>query len=272
MTFEIRILGCGSSGGVPRLGADDLPFWGACDPANPKNRRSRCSILVRRLGAGGDTRVLVDTAPDMREQLLAANIGGRLEGVLITHAHADQLHGMDDLRVIFINARKRIDVWSDKRGLSDVLDKFSYCFVQPPGSGYPPILTGREIPEPFVPFGIDGPGGEIPVQAFGVTHGGMRALGFRFGSVAYTPDVNGLDDNARAALAGLDCWIVDALRHKPHPSHATLDIALQWIAEIKPKRAILTNMHVDLDYETLKRELPQGIEPAYDGMTIRFGY
>ncbi len=268
MTLEVRILGCGSSGGVPRLGADDAPFWGVCDPANPKNRRLRCSLLVRRKSADGETRVLVDTAPDMREQLLAARIGARLDGVLITHAHADQLHGLDDLRVIYINSGHRVDVWSDKAGLADVLDKFGYCFVQPPGSGYPPILTAHEIPEPFAPFEIAGPGGPLPVRPFGVTHGRMRALGFRFGSLAYTPDVNALDDAARAALAGLDVWIVDALRHKPHPSHANLEQALEWIAQLKPKRAILTNMHVDLDYETLKRELPPGVEPAYDGMTI----
>jgi phosphoribosyl 1,2-cyclic phosphate phosphodiesterase len=163
-------------------------------------------------------------------------------------------------------------VWSDKRGLKEVLEKFGYCFIQPPGSGYPPILNAREIPEPFTPFAIGGPGGDVPIQPFGVMHGGMRALGFRFGPVAYTPDVSALDEAARTALAGLDCWILDALRYTPHPSHANLEQALGWIAELKPRRAILTNMHVDLDYEKLKHELPPGIEPGYDGMTIRFDY
>ena len=268
-TLEVRILGCGSSGGVPRLGADDAPYWGACDPANPRNRRSRCSILVRRKSDAGETRVLVDTSPDMREQLLAAQVG-RLDGVLVSHAHADQLHGIDDLRVVVINMGRKVDVWSDRAALADIIDKFGYCFTQPPDSGYPPILTAHEIPEPFAPFEIAGAGGPVPVLAFGVQHGRIRSLGFRFGPVAYMPDVDGLDDAAFAALEGAECWIVDALRYKPHPSHAHLDRTLEWIARAKPKRAILTNMHVDLDFEMLKRELPPGVEPAYDGMTLTF--
>jgi phosphoribosyl 1,2-cyclic phosphate phosphodiesterase len=268
MTLEVRILGCGSSGGVPRLG-EGAPFWGACDPENPKNRRSRCSILVTGKAEGGETRVLVDTSPDMREQLLAAKIG-RLDGVLITHDHADQLHGMDDLRVITLNMKRRLDLWSDRRGLDGIMQKFGYCFETPPGSDYPPILNAHEIPEPFTDFEMPGHGGPVPVRAFCQQHGRIRSLGFRFGSVAYSPDVDGLDDEAFAALADLDCWIVDALRYTPHPSHAHLTRTLEWIARVKPKRAILTNMHVDLDYETLKRELPPGVEPAYDGMTLEF--
>jgi len=268
MTLEIRILGCGSSGGVPRLG-EGAPYWGACDPANPKNRRGRCSILVTKRGPNGETRVLVDTSPDMREQLLAANIG-RLDAVLITHDHADQLHGLDDLRVITLNMKKRLDLWSDRRGLDGVMQKFGYCFVTPPGSDYPPILNAHEIPEPFAPFELTGAGGVLPVLAFGQRHGRIRSLGYRFGSVAYSPDVDGLDDEAFAALEGVECWIVDALRYTPHPSHANLAQALEWIARVKPKRAILTNMHVDLDYDRLVRELPPGVEPAYDGMVLSF--
>jgi phosphoribosyl 1,2-cyclic phosphate phosphodiesterase len=266
MTLEVRILGCGSSGGVPRL-AEGAPFWGACDPQNPRNRRSRCSILVTRRSAEGETRVLVDTAPDMREQLLAANIG-RLDAVLITHDHADQLHGMDDLRVVTLNMKRRLDLWSDRRGLEGVMKKFGYCFVTPPGSDYPPILNAHEIPEPFVPFELPGTGGAVPALAFGQRHGRIRSLGYRFGQVAYSPDVDGLDDEAFAALEGVDCWIVDALRYTPHPSHANLAQALEWITRVKPKRAILTNMHVDMDYARLVRELPPGVEPAYDGMIV----
>ena len=235
MTLEVRILGCGSSGGVPRLGGgpDGAPYWGACDPTNPKNRRSRGSILVRRQSAGGETRVLVDTAPDLREQLLAARIG-RLDGVLMTHDHADQAHGMDDLRVAVMNAGRRLDVWSDRAGLDGIMRKFGYCFATPAGSDYPAILNAHEIPEPFRPFEIAGEEGAVPVLAFGQRHGRIRSLGYRFGPVAYSPDVDALDAGAFAALDGVDCWIVDALRYKPHPSHAHLERALEWIAWVKP--------------------------------------
>ena len=266
MTLEVRILGCGSSGGVPRLG-EGGPTWGACDPDNVKNRRLRCSILVTRKSGDSETRVLVDTSPDMREQLLAARVG-RLDGVLITHDHADQLHGLDDLRVITLNMKRRLDLWSDAQGLAGVMKKFGYCFQTPPGSDYPPILNAHEIPESFRDFEIGGHGGPVPVRAFGQRHGRIRSLGFRFGPVAYSPDVDGLDEDAYAALDGVECWIVDALRYTPHPSHAHLERTLEWIARVKPKRAILTNMHVDMDYHTLRRELPPGVEPAYDGMTL----
>jgi phosphoribosyl 1,2-cyclic phosphate phosphodiesterase len=269
--LEVQILGCGSSGGVPRLGgADETGFWGACDSGNPKNRRRRCSLLIRRKSSGGETRVLVDTSPDMREQLLAARVA-RLDGVLITHDHADQLHGMDDLRVVSLHNRGRLDVWTDATTMASVMRRFGYCFVQPPGSDYPPILNGHEIPEPFTPFDISGPGGAVPVRTFAQRHGNIRSLGFRFGPVAYSPDVDALDENAFAALAGVECWIVDALRYTPHPSHAHLARTLEWIAKVKPRRAILTNMHVDMDYETLARELPAGVEPGFDGMGLFFG-
>jgi phosphoribosyl 1,2-cyclic phosphate phosphodiesterase len=268
MSLEVRILGCGSSGGVPRLG-EGAPYWGACDPENPKNRRSRCSILVTRKAEGGETRVLVDTSPDMREQLLAARIG-RLDGVLITHDHADQLHGLDDLRVVTINMKRRLDLWSDASGLAGIMKKFDYCFESPPGSDYPPILNAHEIPEPFTEFKIEGHGGPVPVLPFGQQHGRIRSLGYRIGPVAYSSDVDGLDEGAFAALDGVECWIVDALRYTPHPSHAHLSRTLEWIERARPKRAILTNMHVDLDYDTLVRELPPGVEPAYDGMVLTF--
>jgi phosphoribosyl 1,2-cyclic phosphate phosphodiesterase len=265
--LEVRILGCGSSGGVPRLG-EGGPNWGVCDPANPKNRRSRCSIMVTQKSGAGETRVLVDTSPDLREQLLAAHIG-RLDGVLITHDHADQTHGMDDLRVLVLQqSGKKLDMWSDKFALDSLNRKFSYIFQTPPNRDYPSIVEAHVLPEPFVPFEISGPGGKLPVNTIGQSHGRIRSLGFRFGGIAYSPDVDGLDEEAFAALNGLDCWIVDALRHTPHPSHAHLSRTLEWIARVKPKRAILTNMHVDMDYDTLKRELPAGVEPAYDGMIV----
>jgi phosphoribosyl 1,2-cyclic phosphate phosphodiesterase len=268
--LELRILGCGSSGGVPRLGGpNEAGNWGQCDPANPKNRRRRCSILVKRIDAQGETRVLVDTSPDMREQLLDAQVA-RLDGVLITHDHADQTHGMDDLRAVTLTMNARTRVWGDAATWASLMPKFGYCFVQPEGSDYPPILTAHDIPEPFRPFAIEGPGGKLPVLAFAQNHGRMRSLGFRFGPVAYSSDVDDLDDAAFAALDGVECWIVDALRRTPHPSHAHLARTLEWIARVKPKRAILTNMHLDLDYEALRKELPAGVEPAFDGMTLEF--
>ena len=269
-SLHVQILGCGSSGGVPRLGGPgEAGNWGDCDPANPKNRRRRCSILVRRKSAEGETRVLVDTSPDLREQLLDARVA-RLDGVLVTHDHADQTHGMDDLRAIALNTGSRVDVWCDRSTWKSLMAKFGYCFVQPPGSDYPPILTRHEIREPLRPFVIAGAGGTLPVQAFGQGHGQVRSLGFRFGPVAYSSDVDQLDEAAFAALHGVECWIVDALRRKPHPSHAHLARSLDWIDRVRPKRAILTNMHLDMDYETLRRELPAGVEPAFDGMSLEF--
>jgi phosphoribosyl 1,2-cyclic phosphate phosphodiesterase len=269
-TLQVRILGCGSSGGVPRLGGPgEAGNWGVCDPNNPKNRRRRCSILVKRISGASETRVLVDTSPDLREQLLDAHVG-RLDGVLITHDHADQTHGMDDLRAVALNTHKRTDVWADEATWASLMHKFGYCFVQPEGSDYPPILNAHEIGEPFRPFAVPGPGGEVPVLAFAQGHGRMPSLGFRFGPVAYSSDVDNLDEAAFAALSGVECWIVDALRKTPHPSHAHLEKTMSWIARLRPKRAILTNMHLDMDYESLKRELPPGVEPAFDGMTLDF--
>lgn len=266
--IEITILGCGSSGGVPRLGGNDgSGNWGACDPANPKNRRTRCSIMVRRHSPVSTTCVLVDTSPDLREQLLRAR-SSDLNGVLITHDHADQLNGIDDLRVVAMHQRRRVDVYADARTGDNILSRFSYCFVQAAGSDYAPIAKMHTIAEPFRPFGIDGAGGAVPVLAFGQSHGTVHSLGFRFGPVAYSADVNALDEAAFAALKGVETWIVDALRYTPHPSHSHVALALEWIARVKPKRAILTNLHVDLDYDTLKRELPPNVEPAYDGMVL----
>jgi phosphoribosyl 1,2-cyclic phosphate phosphodiesterase len=268
--LEVQILGCGSSGGVPRLGGENEGGnWGQCDPRNPKNRRRRCSILVRRKSPHGETRVLVDATPDLREQLLAARIA-RLDGVLITHDHADQTHGLDDLRPIAQYTRRLTPVWCDSRTWQSLMGKFAYCFVQPPGSDYPPILSALEIHEPFRPFAIKGPGGPVPVLSFLQGHGQVESLGFRFGPVAYSSDTNRLDEAAFAALEGVECWIVDALRRTPHPSHAHLAQSLEWIARVRPKRAILTNMHLDMDYESLCRELPEGVEPAFDGLCLDF--
>ena len=266
--LEITILGSGSSSGVPRIGGPDgAGDWGACDPKEPKNRRRRCSILVRRKSAHGETAVLVDTAPDMREQLIDARVR-HLDGVLITHDHADQLHGIDDLRALVLSMRKRIDVYSDHLTLAGIRRRFGYVFERPEGSDYPPILNAHEIAEPFQDFEISGAGGPVRVATFEQDHGRVRSLGFRFGNFAYSSDVSDLSEEAFAALEGLDCWVVDALRYTHHPTHANVETALKWIARVKPKHAVLTNLHLDLDYETLKAQLPPGVEPAYDGMVL----
>jgi phosphoribosyl 1,2-cyclic phosphate phosphodiesterase len=270
-TISVTILGCGSSGGVPRLGgADGSGNWGACDAANPKNRRRRCSVLVERESPQGATALLVDTSPDLRQQLLDARASS-LDGVIITHDHADQLHGIDDLRLVFHVMRRRLDVYSDEETLRETKHRFRYCFEKPEGGVYPPIVDAHVIPEPFREFGISGAGGSIPVLPFWQQHGPIRSLGLRFGGLAYSSDVNGLPEDSFAVLEGLDCWILDALRYTPHPTHANVETALAWIARVKPRRAVLTNLHIDLDYETLKRELPPGVEPAYDGMVITTG-
>ncbi|GHC15131.1 phosphoribosyl 1,2-cyclic phosphodiesterase [Gemmobacter nanjingensis] len=257
---RFTILGCGSSGGVPRIGGD----WGDCDPMNPKNRRRRCSMLVERIGPEGTTRVLIDTSPDMREQLLDAGVG-TLDAVVFTHSHADHVHGIDDLRQIVFNLRRRLPVWADGPTQGALIDRFGYAFVQPAGSPYPPILDLNTIDGDFT---IDGAGGPIVLTPFLADHGSIDALGFRIAGLAYLPDAVAIPEASWPALAGLEIWVLDALRRKPHPTHAHLALALEWMARAAPRRGVLTNMHLDLDYETLAAELPPHIEPAFDGMVL----
>lgn len=259
--LEVTILGCGSSGGVPRADGD----WGACDPDEPRNRRTRCGLLLRRKGEGAETTVLVDTSPDLREQAIAARVK-RIDGILYTHDHADQVHGIDDVRAFFLRQRARIPAWMDRATLDALTTRFRYIFENT--GGYPAILDYVSLPSYGEAFAVEGPSGPIPVNTFDQEHGHIRCVGYRFGPVAYSPDVNGLPDSAFEALAGVDTWIVDALRHTPHPTHAHLERTLDWIARIRPRRAILTNMHIDMDYRMLRSALPDGVEPAYDGMTL----
>ena len=263
MTLEITILGCSSSTGVPRVALG----WGACDPSNPKNRRRRCSLLVGRTSTSSKrTTILVDTSPDLRAQLLDADVNW-LDAVLFTHGHADHTHGIDDLRTVAIYKRSRIDVYLDDATSRSVRDRFSYCFETPPGSSYPPILKEHRL-EAHQAVTIDGEGGPIRVLPFLQSHGDIASLGFRFGGLAYSCDLNGVAPEALPMLADLDVWILDALRYQPHPSHFCLQDALEWIDRVRPRRAILTNLHSDMDYETLRRQLPAHVEPAYDGMTL----
>jgi phosphoribosyl 1,2-cyclic phosphate phosphodiesterase len=248
--------------GVPRVSLG----WGDCDPNEPKNRRRRSALLVEQGPPDNVTRILVDCGPDLREQLIVAQVDW-LDGVLVTHEHADHTHGIDDLRPMFIHKRRRVDVWLDEPTSRAMHGRFGYCFMTPPGSNYPPILTEHRL-TPGQPVAIQGQGGEIQVLPILQAHGDIPSLGFRFGDVAYSTDVKSLPDASIAALQGLDIWIVDALRRNPHPSHFNLEETLAWIERIKPKRAILTDMHTDLDYATLRRELPPNVEPAFDGMTF----
>ena len=264
MSGTLTILGCGSSGGVPRIGNN----WGLCDPANPKNRRRRCSILLNRKSGAGETRVLIDTTPDLREQMLASGTDA-LDAVLFTHEHADHTHGIDELRAFYLRQRHLIPIWAEETTANLLVSRFGYCFVSAPGSEYPPILRLNRITA-GEKLEISGKGGPIAALPFILEHGNIKALGFRFGDVAYTPDVNGIPDASLEALSHLDLWVVDALRPVPHPSHFSLPETLAWIERMKPKRAVLTNMHIDLDFATLKRELPPYIEPAYDGMILPF--
>ncbi|MBN8997016.1 MAG: MBL fold metallo-hydrolase [Rhizobiales bacterium] len=263
MSLRATILGCGPSYGVPRIGG----IWGACDPNEPKNRRTRCSLIVEQFGESPDsTAILVDTGPDLREQLLAAEVR-RIDAVLYTHPHADHLHGIDDLRAFAMDTRRRVEVYADAHTAERLLEAFGYCFKAPPGSSYPPILNLHRI-EAGRPLAIDGPGGPLEILPFRQIHGDISSLGLRFGNLAYSCDVSDFPPESVPALADLDLWILDALRYVPHPSHLSVSEALQWIARIAPKRAVLTHMLNDLDYQTLKRELPQGVEPGYDGMVF----
>jgi phosphoribosyl 1,2-cyclic phosphate phosphodiesterase len=261
MSLEFTILGCGSSGGIPRADGN----WGDCDPAEPRNRRSRCSLLVRRGEGQGATTVVVDTSPDFRTQMIAAQVR-RLDAVLYTHDHADQAHGIDDVRAFFLQNRRRIPTWMDQATYDSLTARFRYIFESE--GGYPAIMEPWLIPPHGESWTVDGPGGEIPVKTFDVEHGDIRAVGYRIGDVAYTPDVDGISDSGFAALADLDVWIVDALRWTTHPSHSHVEQTLAWIARAKPRKAILTNMHIDLDYNALSAHLPDNVIPAFDGMTF----
>ncbi|GIT90558.1 phosphoribosyl 1,2-cyclic phosphodiesterase [Jannaschia pagri] len=259
-TLRFTILGCGSSGGVPRLGGQ----WGDCDPNNPKNRRRRCSMLVERVTAEGITRVLIDTSPDMRQQLLDAGVGA-LDGVVWTHAHADHVHGIDDLRMIVFNQRRLLDVWADAATYDALRARFAYVFETPAGSSYPPILTRHALDGPTT---IEGAGGPLTLSPISVGHGDIDALGFRIGDLVYMPDVNTIPERAEWLLSGLKVWVLDALRRTGHPSHLSLSEALAWMEHMAPERGILTNMHVDLDWATVEAETPETITPAWDGMVI----
>lgn len=263
-TLRVTILGCGSSPGTPRIGGD----WGACDPNEPKNRRTRCSALLERYEAGAKrpTRVLIDTGPDLRAQALACGVNF-IDAVIYTHPHADHIHGIDELRVFSQDAERLVDVYADEPTSARLRQAFGYCFETPRGLSYPPMLNLHTIARD-VPLTINGASGPLTITPFRQIHGATESLGLRVGDVAYSCDVSALPDDAVRQLGNLEVWIVDALRDKPHSSHFSVGEALEWIARLEPRRAILTHMHGDLDYATLRRKLPAHVEPAFDGMTV----
>ncbi len=233
MTLNLTILGCGSSAGVPRPALG----WGACDPNNPRNRRRRCSLLAERSGDRGVTRIVIDTAPDLREQLIDADVE-HIDAVFLTHEHADQTHGIDDLRSVVLHQRRRIPVY----------------FNQSTEAGESRTIEGK--------------GGALTLSAFLLRHGNIAALGYRIGAAAYSPDVNDIPVESWPLLENLDLWIIDGLRYTGHPSHFSVSDALSWIDRFKPRRAVITNLHSDLDYEVLRQSLPANVVPAYDGLQL----
>ena len=267
--LDFTILGCGSSAGVPRADGN----WGACDPANPRNRRSRCSMLVRRRAEPNradpseavETTVLIDTSPDMRLQTSTAGVR-RLDAVLYTHDHADQAHGIDDLRGFFLSSRRLMPCFMDEATSATLHRRFDYIFES--RVGYPAICEARLLPPHGTPWRIDGPSGPIPITTFDQDHGGVRSVGYRFDGVAYCSDVVDFPAESLRALQDLDVFVIDALRDTPHPTHAHVAKALEWIEALKPRRAILTNLHYDLDYAALAKRLPPNVTPAYDGMSF----
>lgn len=258
--IRATILGCGSSGGVPRIGGR----WGACDPDNPKNRRRRCALLVERVGAKGATQVLIDTGPDLVPQMLDADIS-TLDAVIYSHAHADHIHGIDDLRQLVFNAQRRMPVWADHPTTEALAERFRYIFEAPEGSHYPPIADLHPISGPIT---VRGPGGAITFHPFRVQHGNITALGFRVGGLIYLPDVSEITQPAWTLIEEAEIFIIDALRHAPHPSHAHMAQALEWIARSGCRRGVLTNMHIDMDYDQVMAQSPKNVVPAYDGMIL----
>ncbi|MDZ5697719.1 MBL fold metallo-hydrolase [Chelativorans sp. M5D2P16] len=261
--LRLTILGCGSSPGTPRIMGD----WGACDPANPRNRRLRAAALVERIRPDGRvTRVAIDTGPDFREQMIAAKVP-RLDAVVYTHPHADHIHGIDDLRGYVLVQRRLMDIYADRETMDRLREGFRYCFETPEGSNYPPIVAPHLI-DHDEPFQIVGEGGALTFTPLPQIHGDIRSLGFRVGPFAYCSDVSDFPPETVPRLAELDLLVIDALQYRSHQSHFSLGEALEWIDRLKPRKAVLTHMHVPLDYETVRREVPDHVAPGYDGMVL----
>ena len=265
--LRLTVLGCGSSPGVPRIIGD----WGDCDPGNPRNRRTRTAAMIERVAkGGGTTRVVIDTGPDFRAQMLMAGVR-RIDAVVYTHPHADHIHGIDDLRGYWLEQRNLIDIHADVPTLTRLKQAFGYCFETPPGGSYPPIVRAHTI-DPPATFVVEGEGGPLTFEPLPQIHGDIVSLGFKVGRMAYCPDVSDFPAATVERLHGLDVLVIDALQYKTHPSHFSLGEALAWIERLKPGLAVLTHMHTPLDYATVAAETPDGVEPAYDGMVLEIPF
>lgn len=250
--MKVRILGSGTSSGVPRIGND----WGACDPAEPRNRRTRVSLLVEHDG----TRILVDTGPDMREQLLAADVSA-VDAIIWTHDHADHCHGIDDVRQIFHTLGHPVRGFARPATLDALKERFTYVFAG--RQGYPPTVDAAALPDRLTIGGIT-------IDVVDQPHGSISSAGLRFSAdgmiVGYATDFHELTPAMRALYTGLDVWIVDALRYAPHPTHPDVPSVLGWIEELRPRRSAFIHMDHSMDYATLMAQLPAGVEPGYDGL------
>ena len=251
--MKLRILGCGTSSGVPRIGGD----WGACDPAEPRNRRLRASVMIE----SATTRILVDTGPDLREQLLGA--GGTPDAVIWTHEHADHCHGIDDLRQVYHLRGAPVPGYGRSRTMAALEERFTYVFAG--RGGYPATAERRLLAD-------DQLIGDVRVRAVDQPHGRISSAGLRFDhggrSIAYSTDFHVLTEEMAMLFTRLDLWVVDALRYRPHPTHASVGETLAWIERLRPARAVLTHMDQSMDYATLVEALPPGIEPGYDGLEV----
>lgn len=261
--YKFTILGCGSSPGVPRSTGD----WGACDPKNYKNKRKRPAFLIERFQNKNEkTTIVIDTGPDFREQMIFSEVK-KIDAVLYTHPHADHTHGIDDLRSFCLDQKKKIDIYSDEKTLNHLSKVFSYCFETPAGSSYPPLFNRHKI-RAYEKFWIKGSGGDVEILPIEQQHGSILSLGYKIGQVAYCTDVSNFSKESLEQLKNIDILILDCLQYKDHPSHLSLEKALNYIEKIAPRRVILTHMHIALDYDTLQKETPNYVEPAYDGLTF----
>ena len=258
--IKITILGCGSSTGVPRVGNE----WGSCNPKIPQNRRTRCSLLIEKYNGDKKTTIVIDTGPDFRNQMNQANIK-KVDAVFYTHEHADHTHGIDDLRMYALRDKSRIGVYASSSTSKNLHDKFGYCFNSNINSPYPPILKMNIIHHAQT-YEINGEGGIIKITPFNQVHGNITSFGYKVNNIAYSSDINDVPFESIQFIENSDIWIVDALRWIEHPTHFHVDKALKLIEDFKVKKGILTNMHIDLDYQELNEYLPSNVIPAYDGM------
>jgi phosphoribosyl 1,2-cyclic phosphate phosphodiesterase len=259
--MRVSVLGCGGSAGVPQIGgADGRGDWGACDPAEPRNRRSRTSIVVE---SGQGQRLLVDTGPDLRNQLLACAIP-RIDAILFTHSHADHITGLDDVRILNRIAKAPLPAFGTEQTMADLAHRFDYAFRpwQPPGFFRPVMHTHTFA------FGDRIEAAGMAVDVFAQDHGRVQTTGLRIGGFGYSTDVVALDDAAFAALAGIDTWLVGCFQRTSHTTHANLDMVLSWAARVGARRTVLTHMGPDMDWAWMERRLPLGVEAAWDGLVL----